>query len=71
DSPAVVNAIRVSARTDLAPGLVLGATNALNGDKIVPLGEEIRIEAGRRYRADVGYRMGGGLDSLKARLRED
>jgi len=69
-NPGLVNAIRVSARADLAPGLVLGATNALNGDKIIPLGEELRIQAGRHYRAEVGYRMGGGLDSLKARLRE-
>jgi predicted RNA methylase len=67
----VVNAVRVSARTELAPGLILGATNALNGDKILPLGEDVLVEAGARYRVNVSYRMGGGLDSLKAGLRKE
>ena len=65
----VVNAVRLSARAHLAPGLVLGATNALNGDKIIPLGEEVAVTLERRFSADIRYRMGGGLDSLTAILR--
>lgn len=67
----VVNAVRVSAHIELAPGLILGATNALNGDKILPLGQEVRVEAAARYRVNVSYRMGGGLDSMKTRMRKE
>ena len=70
DRAGLVNAVRVSARTHLVPGMMLGATNALNGDKIVPLGEELHLEPGRRLQVDVRYLMGGGLDSLKILLRE-
>lgn len=66
-----VNAVRLSARTELAPGLVLGATNALNGDKILPLDDEVHVHGGRAQHAQVSYRMGGGLSSLRAHLRED
>jgi len=69
-SSGLVNAIRVSAEAHLAPGMVLGATNALNGDKILALTEETRVVAGHAYRAEIRYVMGGGLGSLVATLRE-
>lgn len=71
NSTGMVNALKISACAHLVPGMVLGATNALNGDKIIPFEEETLIEAGRLYRADVGFRMGGGLQSLKARLSRE
>jgi len=69
-SSGLVNAVRVSARAHLTKGLVLGATNALNGDKILPLERETHVEQGRVYQAHVSYRMGGGLSSLMVRLQD-
>jgi predicted RNA methylase len=70
-STGLVNAIRISALAHLAPGLVLGATNALNGDKIIPLAQEVFVEPGHRYQASIAYQMGCGLDSLTAILVEE
>ena len=67
-SEGLVNAIRISARTHLAEGLVLGATNALNGDKVLPT-DEILLAEGDVTEARVRYRMGGGLSSFPAELR--
>jgi predicted RNA methylase len=69
-SSGLVNAVRISARAHLTKGLVLGATNALNGDKVIPLERETRVEEGSVYRAQVRYRMGGGLNSLVVRIQE-
>jgi predicted RNA methylase len=63
----LVNAVRISARAHLAEGLALGATNALNGDKIVPI-QQTRIARGQAFEARVSYRMGGGLGSLRVHL---
>jgi predicted RNA methylase len=62
-SSGVVNAIRLSSRAELCPGVTLGATNALNGDKVLPL-EEAWLCQGQSLRARVRYQMGGGLASL-------
>jgi predicted RNA methylase len=62
-----VNAVRISARTHLAEDLVLGATNALNGDKILPI-DETRLAAGQSVQTRVRYRMGGGLASFRVDL---
>lgn len=70
-STGLVNAVKVSASAHLVKGMVLGATNALNGDKILPLDTETLVEQGRPYRAEVSYRMGGGLESFKVRLHEE
>lgn len=69
-SSGLVNAVRISARAHLTRGLVLGATNALNGDKVIPLDREIRVEEGSVYQVRVSYRMGGGLNSLVVRIQE-
>lgn len=66
----LVNSVRISARAHLTRGLVLGATNALNGDKVIPLDEELQLEEGRVYKAQVRYRMGDGLNSLSIRLQD-
>jgi predicted RNA methylase len=59
----LVNAVRLTARAELCPGLTLGATNALNGDKVLPI-EETRLSTGQSVRARVRYQMGSGLSSL-------
>jgi len=66
----VINALRISARAHLAEGVILGATNALNGDKILPV-EEIRLTEGRIIQARVSYQMSGGLASLQVKLSEE
>ena len=55
------NAIRLSGRITLAPGFELGATNSVNGDKIIAIEP---IESARALRLALSYVMGGGLGSL-------
>jgi hypothetical protein len=59
------NALRISGEITLCEGVALGATNALNGDKIIPLGVELTGEV----RLELAYRLGGGLGSLTIRPR--
>ncbi|HKX32414.1 MAG TPA: 50S ribosomal protein L11 methyltransferase [Blastocatellia bacterium] len=65
----VVNAVRISARAHLAKGLILGATNALNGDKILPV-EEMCLTEGQTLQAGVSYQMSGGLVSFQVKFSE-
>lgn len=67
ENDGLLNAVRISARAHLAPGLVLGATNALNGDKILPI-KEMHLAKGQIVEAQISYEMGGGLASLVVRL---
>jgi predicted RNA methylase len=67
-SDGLVNAVRISARAYLAEGLALGATNALNGDKVLPI-DEVLVAEGDVAEARVRYRMGGGLSSFRAEIR--
>lgn len=62
-----LNAVRVSGRAELAEGVALGATGALNGDKVLPVAET-RVGVGQVVRARISYRMGGGLDTFQARF---
>ena len=66
----VINAVRISARAHLAEGVILGATNSLNGDKILPV-EETRLAEGQIIQARVSYQMSGGLASLRVTLSEE
>ena len=59
-----INALRLSARVHLADGLSLGATNALNGDKILSIPER-SVTCGESLQARIAYQMGDGLSSLK------
>jgi predicted RNA methylase len=56
-----VNAIKISGLITLAPGIILGPTNALNGDKIIPI--EL-IENCKKIKIKINYKMGTGLGSL-------
>lgn len=67
ETDGLVNAARISARAHLTKGLVLGATNALNGDKVLPI-DELPLAEGQIVQVRVSYRMGGGLTSLQVRL---
>lgn len=55
------NAIRLSGQIMLTPSLELGATNSVNGDKIIAIEA---IEGARKVRVELAYVMGGGLGSL-------
>lgn len=59
------NALCISGEITLCEGVALGATNALNGDKIIPLGVDLTGEV----RLELAYRLGGGLGSLTIRPR--
>lgn len=61
----LANAVRLSGETRLMPGRVLGATNALSGDKILRLPEPIPVRAGEPCSGRVTYTMGAGLGSFR------
>ncbi len=67
ESDGLVNAVRISACAHLARGLVLGATNALNGDKVLPI-KEAQLTQGQIAHARIHYQMAGGLASLLVKL---
>jgi predicted RNA methylase len=66
----LLNAVRISARAHLAGDLVLGATNALNGDKVLPI-READLAEGQIVHAQINYQMSGGLGSLLVTLLKD
>lgn len=70
ESDGLLNAVRISSRAHLAKGLVLGATNALNGDKVLPI-DETRLTAEQIIQAQVSYQIGGGLASLRVKLLQE
>ena len=45
-----------------------GPTNALNGDKILHLENQVRVTAGEDLELDLRYGLGKGLGSLKCRV---
>jgi predicted RNA methylase len=61
----VANAIKISGLITLAPEIILGPTNALNGDKIIPI-DPIRNTTIISLR--ISYKMGGGLGSFRYKL---
>jgi hypothetical protein len=56
--------VRLSGTASLPADRCLGATNALNGDKIVPLPQPVPLRAGQRLACRVDYVMGGGLGAF-------
>jgi hypothetical protein len=64
DPDAGINAVRLAGRISLASNHALGPTPAVNGDKILPIGELPGVpRATLRWR----YRMGAGLGALELR----
>jgi hypothetical protein len=61
----VANAVRLTGRAYLAPGISLGATNAVNGDKVLRLDPPWPVAAEQRIEAQVRYQIGGGLGSFR------
>lgn len=64
----VANGLRLSGRVQLTPGISLGATNALNGDKILHLDHEVQIAAGETAELRLQYGLGEGLASLRCNV---
>ena len=62
------NGLRVSGLMRLAPGVMLGPTNALNGDKVLQLADEVPVLAGKETVLDLHYGLGEGLISLQCRV---
>jgi SAM-dependent methyltransferase len=60
----VANAVRIGGTAHLAPGIDLGATETINGDKILDLGEAIPVSLGTAITVEVRYVLGGGLSSF-------
>jgi protein arginine N-methyltransferase 1 len=63
------NAVRIGGTAHLAPGIDLGATDTINGDKILDLPESVQVTAGTELTLAVGYVYGGGLSSLRCDVR--
>jgi predicted RNA methylase len=66
----LANGVRISGATRLAPGLILGPTNALNGDKILHLSEPTSVRMGEQLACRVSFEMGGGLGTFAWRREE-
>jgi SAM-dependent methyltransferase len=64
----LANAVRISGTAHLAPGIDLGATDTVNGDKILDLPTLIAVAAGEPVTVEVSYVLGGGLSSFSCRL---
>jgi predicted RNA methylase len=62
-----VNALKLCGQVVLAEGLQLGATNAMNGDKLLPLGHDYDLPT---LDLSISYGMGKGLGSLQAQVKE-
>ena len=62
-----VNALKLCGQVVLAEGLQVGATNATNGDKLLPLGREYDLST---LDLSISYGMGKGLGSLLAQVKE-
>lgn len=60
-----VNALRLIGVAHLLPGLNLGATNAINGDKVLRLLTPLAVRAGQPLAGMLRYEMGGGLGSVR------
>jgi predicted RNA methylase len=60
-----VNALRLSGRAQLTHDLWLGATNAINGDKVLPL-EPLVLQRGAAVGLSIGATIGAGLETLVA-----
>lgn len=67
ENDGLINSVRISARAHLTKGLILGATNALNGNKILPIDETCVIE-GQTIQTQISCRLSGGLASLRVNL---
>jgi protein-L-isoaspartate O-methyltransferase len=62
-----VNALKLCGRVVLARDIELGATNVLNGDKLLSLGTEFNASA---VALSISYGMGQGLGSFLAQVEE-
>ncbi len=59
-----INAVRVSGGAHLTSAVRLGATNAFNGNKVIPI-PPMSAAAGQLVTARIRYSLGGGLSSLR------
>lgn len=66
----IADGIRLSGVARLAPGLELGATNTLNGDKILRLTEPVSVQTGALVTGQVCFRMGDGLGTFAWRQEQ-
>jgi predicted RNA methylase len=62
-----VNALKLCGRVVIAEGLEVGATNVMNGDKLLPLGREYDLPT---MDLSISYGMGRGLGSLLTHVKE-
>jgi predicted RNA methylase len=62
-----VNALKLCGQVVLAEGLQLGATNAMNGDKLLPFGRDYDLAT---LDLSVSYGMGKGLGNFLAQVKE-
>lgn len=65
DKTKVINGLKISGQIQLSTNVQLGPTNALNGDKIIPIDPILHTEL---VKMEISYKMGGGLGSLKIKV---
>jgi len=62
-----INAIRISTRTELLKGLVLGECEAYCPVLVIPI-EEFEVKAGESKKLSLSYEMGGGMLTIHHKI---
>jgi predicted RNA methylase len=66
----VLNSVLLTSETFWTDDLHVGDTLALNAPVVIPLEEDIRVEAGDDVTIDVTYTFGGGYRNFKTSIRK-
>ncbi len=64
----LLTGIKITTFTLITPEIVCGPTPMMNPPLIIPT-EKLKVKKGNTVKIDVKYRMGGGLNTVKTRIR--
>ena len=61
--------MKITTFTLITKDIICGPTPMLNPPLIIPL-EKTKVQKGNVLQLDLGYEMGGGLESVRARIEK-
>jgi predicted RNA methylase len=65
----IVSGVKITTFTLITKDIICGPTPMLNPPLIIPL-EKTKVQKGNILQLDLGYEMGGGLESVRARIEK-
>ena len=65
----IVTAVKITTFTLITENIICGPTPMLNPPLIIPV-EKLNVDCGDKLRLDLYYVMGGGLESVRARIEK-